>query len=93
MKDNTVTTFYGIGAIIALFLLIVYVAGKTFDVRYSGTTEMDSIRVLNSIIELDIRTIRAQNDTNWMYRDSTSYFRTKFLVKRESLWLCLERGR
>lgn len=76
-----------------LVLVVGYFIGAFIGRADESRIQADSIEVLNSIIELDIRTIRAQNDTNWMYRDSTSYFRTKFLVKRESLWLCLERGR
>lgn len=88
MKEDIIDNLWIIIATAALFLLVIFIANTTFDVRHDSTPQMDSIRKLNVVIEMDIKTIRAQNDTNWMYIDSTNYYRESFLLVRDSLWKC-----
>jgi len=79
-----------IGALWLVFFagLIVIGAMSRWNDVSGRANKVDSIRTLNAIIEMDIRAMRAQNDTNWMYIDSTTYYREAFLIARDSLWSC-----
>lgn len=74
-----------------MFLVLTVVGLKQVGLKQKGTREqalIDSVRTLNTIIEMDIKTIRAQNDTNLTLIDSISYWRNRENNLRTSLFQC-----